>query len=172
MGVVYKAKDTKLDRVVALKFLPAHLLGGEDIRKRFKREAKSTAALSHSNVCTVHEIDDVEGETFIAMDFLKGETLEARITKGPLPLKDALEIGRQVAEGLQAAHAESPDRQHRSWTDLGAIPDRVSTLQAEDLRCRRSPASLLPALAESEDEGPGASETDQCTQSRRTSGGR
>ena len=67
MGVVYKAEDTKLDRLVALKFLPAHLLGDEEVRKRFEREAKAAAGLSHANVCTVYEIDESEGKTFLAM---------------------------------------------------------------------------------------------------------
>ena len=68
----YRAEDSKLDRPVALKFLPAHLLGDEDIRKRFEREAKSAAALSHPNVCTVYEIDEVDDKTFIAMELVEG----------------------------------------------------------------------------------------------------
>ena len=106
MGVVYKAEDTKLERSVALKFLAAHLLDDDEAKQRFLREAKAAAALDHPNICTVYEIAEAEGKTFLAMAFLKGETLEDRIAKGPLPLKDALDIGRQVAEGLQAAHAE------------------------------------------------------------------
>ena len=73
MGVVYKAEDTKLDRPVALKFLPAHLLGNEDVRKRFEREAKAAAALDHPNICTVHEIDEADGKTFLAMALVEGE---------------------------------------------------------------------------------------------------
>jgi serine/threonine protein kinase len=106
MGVVYKAEDTKLERTVALKFLAAHLLNDEEAKARFLREAKAAAALHHPNVCPVYEIDEVDGRTFLAMAFLKGETLEERIVKGPLPIKDALDIARQVAEGLQAAHTE------------------------------------------------------------------
>ena len=70
MGVVYKAQDLKLDRPVALKFLPPHLLGNEDVRKRFEREAKAAAALQHPNICPVYEIDEVDGRMFIAMAFL------------------------------------------------------------------------------------------------------
>jgi len=106
MGVVYKAEDTKLERTVALKFLAAPLLNDAEAKERFLREAKAAAALHYPNVCPVYEIDEVDGKTFLAMAFLKGETLEDRISKGPLPLKDALDIARQVAEGLQAAHAE------------------------------------------------------------------
>ncbi len=104
MGVVYKAEDTKLERTVALKFLAQHLLNDEEAKERFLREAKAAAALHHPNVCPVHEIDEVDGKTFIAMAFLEGESLEERITQGPLSLKDALDIARQAADGLDAAH--------------------------------------------------------------------
>ncbi len=104
MGVVYKAEDTALERPVALKFLAEHLLNNEEAKARFLREAKAAAALHHPNVCPVYEIAEVEGKTFLALAFLKGETLEDRIAKGPLAIKDALDIGRQIAEGLEAAH--------------------------------------------------------------------
>jgi tRNA A-37 threonylcarbamoyl transferase component Bud32 len=104
MGVVYKAEDTKLERTVALKFLAQHLLDDEEAKERFLREAKAAAALHHSNVCPVYEIDEADGKTFLAMAFLRGETLEDRIAKGPSSIKDALDITRQVADGLEAAH--------------------------------------------------------------------
>ncbi len=106
MGVVYKADDTKLARSVALKFLPAHLLGNEDVRARFEREAKAAAALHHPNICPVYEIDEVDGRAFIAMAFIEGDSLDKKIAHGPLPLDNALDIARQVAEGLGAAHAK------------------------------------------------------------------
>ncbi len=104
MGVVYKAQDTKLGRTVALKFLAAHLLKDEEANKRFLREAKAAAALHHPNVCPVYEIGEADGETFIAMAFIEGENLEKHIKQGPLKLPEALDIGRQIAKGLQAAH--------------------------------------------------------------------
>ena len=104
MGVVYKAQDTALERPVALKFLAAHLVADEDVRKRFEREAKAAAALNHPNICTVHEIAEDNGRTFIAMAFLEGEALDKKIEAGPLTLKDSLAIGTQTAQGLQAAH--------------------------------------------------------------------
>ena len=104
MGVVYKAEDTTLERTVALKFLAQHLLNDEEAKERFLREAKAAAALDHPNICTVYEINEVDGKTFIAMAFLEGESLEDRIAQGPLSLKDALEIARQAADGLEAAH--------------------------------------------------------------------
>ena len=106
MGVVYKAEDTTLDRPVALKFLAPHLVSDEEIRKRFEREAKAAAALNHPNVCTVHEIAEANGRTFIAMAFLEGESLDKKIETGPLKLKDALDIAGQMARGLQAAHGK------------------------------------------------------------------
>ena len=104
MGVVYKALDTKLDREVALKFLPSNMLGGDDIRKRFEREAKASAALSHPNVCHVYEIDEAEGRTFIAMALIEGQPLDQKIGRGPLKLDEVLAIAQQIAAGLEAAH--------------------------------------------------------------------
>ncbi len=106
MGVVYKAQDTKLDRPVALKFLAPHLLRDQEGRKRFEREAKAAAKLDHPNICTVYEIDEVDGRTFIVMAFLEGRTLSERIDEGPLKLPEALSIAIQMAEGLEAAHAK------------------------------------------------------------------
>lgn len=104
MGVVYKALDTKLDREVALKFLPSNMLAGDDIRRRFEREAKASAALSHPNVCHVYEIDEAEGHTFIAMALIKGQPLDKKIERGPLKLDEVLAIAQQIAAGLEAAH--------------------------------------------------------------------
>ena len=104
MGVVYKAEDTKLDRPVALKFLAPHLLRDDEARKRFEREAKAAARLDHPNICTVYEIDEAEGRTFIVMAFLEGRPLSARIKEGPLKLPEALSVAIQTAEGLEAAH--------------------------------------------------------------------
>ena len=84
MGVVYKAEDTKLGRFVALKFLAPHLLRDADARKRFEREARAAATLDHPNICAVHEIDEADGHTFIALAFLDGQTLSAKIAEGPL----------------------------------------------------------------------------------------
>ena len=104
MGIVYQAEDTKLERTVALKFLASHLLEDEEGHARFIREAKAAASLDHPNICTVYEIDEVDGETFIAMAYLEGQTVKAKIAERPLKLDEAVDIAIQTAQGLQAAH--------------------------------------------------------------------
>jgi serine/threonine protein kinase/tetratricopeptide (TPR) repeat protein len=105
MGVVYKAEDTKLKRTVALKFLPSQLNRDTSAKARFVHEARAASALQHHNICTIHEIGETEdGQLFIAMDYYDGETLKARIAKGPLPVSEALDIAMQMAEGLSNAH--------------------------------------------------------------------
>jgi TolB-like protein/Tfp pilus assembly protein PilF len=105
MGVVYKAHDTKLNRVVALKFLPPDLTRDEEAKLRFVHEAQSASALQHNNICNIHDIDETtDGQTFIVMDYYEGETLKTRIAKGRLPIEEAVDIAFQVAQGLQKAH--------------------------------------------------------------------
>ncbi len=106
MGVVYKAEDTKLKRPVALKFLSPHLLSDTEAKERFIREAQAAAALNHPNICTVHEIDEAAGRTFIVMAFLEGASLDTKIEAGPLKLNEALDFAIQTAQGLQAAHGK------------------------------------------------------------------
>lgn len=107
MGVVYKAQDTKLERIVALKLLPAHLLISEEDRSRFNREAKAAAALSHPNIATVFEINEYEDNPFIVMEYIEGKTLNNLLEKEMFKLKDVISISVQVAEGLKAAHSKN-----------------------------------------------------------------
>jgi len=105
MGVVYKAEDTKLKRIVALKFLPQELTQDPEAKERFHQEARAAAGLDHLNICSVYEIDETEeNQMFIAMAYYEGETLKEKIAKGPLKIDDAVEIALQVAEGLKEAH--------------------------------------------------------------------
>jgi serine/threonine protein kinase/tetratricopeptide (TPR) repeat protein len=108
MGVVYTAKDTKLDRMVALKFLPPEATSDTNAKARFLREAKAASALDHNNICTIFEVNETEdGRLFLAMARYEGETLKEKITRGPLPVEQALDITRQVAEGLAKAHEQN-----------------------------------------------------------------
>jgi len=104
MGVVYKAEDTRLGRNVALKFLPEEMQQDSTARKRFLREAKSAAALDHPYICHIHEVGEAEGKSFICMEYIQGQTLSQKLTEGPLPLKNALQMAVEVAEALEAAH--------------------------------------------------------------------
>ncbi len=104
MGVVYKAEDTRLGRNVALKFLPEELQQDSTARKRFLREAKSAAALDHPYICKIYEVGEEDGQSFISMEYIQGETLSQKLTEGPLPLKNALQMAIEIAEALNAAH--------------------------------------------------------------------
>ncbi len=102
MGVVYKAEDTKLDRLVALKFLPERLNASEQDKARFIQEAKAASSLNHPNVCTIHDIQEHDGQMFIVMEFVDGQTLHDK--KGSISFKQAIDISIQIADGLAAAH--------------------------------------------------------------------
>jgi tetratricopeptide (TPR) repeat protein/predicted Ser/Thr protein kinase len=105
MGVVYRAEDVRLGREVALKFLPQEWMRDDEARARFLHEAQAAAALSHPNICTIYEIDDAEGQTFIAMELVEGESLKDRIARGPMRVDEALDAAHDIAQGLGAAHA-------------------------------------------------------------------
>ena len=113
MGEVYKARDTRLDRTVAVKVLPPQLADDPDFRERFAREAKSISSLNHPNICTLHDIGEAPGAGpgasgihYLVLEYLEGETLAARLAKGPLPVPDALKIAIEIAGALDKAHRQ------------------------------------------------------------------
>ena len=106
MGEVYKARDTRLDRTVAIKVLPSHLSDTAELRERFEREARTISSLNHPNICVLHDIGRQDGIDFLVMEYLEGETLAQRLTKGPLPLDQALKVAIEISSALDKAHRQ------------------------------------------------------------------
>src|SRR5580704_12918071 len=104
MGEVYRAKDTLLDRIVAIKVLPSHLSSDPELKQRMEREAKAISALQHANICTLHDVGSQDGTDYLVMEFLEGQSLAERLHKGPLPLAQMLRVGREIADALDKAH--------------------------------------------------------------------
>src|ERR1700761_1113587 len=106
MGEVYRAKDTRLDRTVAIKVLPTHLSSDPGLKQRMEREARAISALQHPNICTLHDIGTQDGTNFLVMEYLEGQTLAERLQKGALPVDQVLKIGIEIAQALEKAHQQ------------------------------------------------------------------
>src|ERR1700693_581420 len=104
MGEVYKARDTRLDRIVAIKVLPTHLADRSELRERFEREARVVASLNHPHICVLHDIGQQDGIDYLVMEYLEGETLAQRLLKGPLPLEQVLRYAVEISDALDKAH--------------------------------------------------------------------
>src|SRR6202795_2871082 len=104
MGEVYRATDTRLDRIVAIKVLPPHLADSSELRERFEREARTIASLSHPHICTLYDVGHQDGIDYLVMEYLDGESLADRLVKGPIPAPQAIAYGIEIAEGLEKAH--------------------------------------------------------------------
>src|SRR5215468_2135962 len=104
MGEVYKAKDTRLDRTVAIKVLPQHLSSRSEAKARFEREARAVSALNHPHICVLYDIGSQDGVDYLVLELLEGETLAAKLEKGPLPLEQTLKTAVEIADALEKAH--------------------------------------------------------------------
>ena len=147
MGVVYRAEDTKLGRIVALKFLAPRAIGGEDDRARFLHEAKAEAALSHPNICTIHEIDEADGRPFIAMQYIEGQDLGERIREGPLALGEAADIALQAAAGLEEAHEK--DIVHRDIKPANIMINKKGRVKIMDFGLAKALGRTMLTRADS-----------------------
>ena len=106
MGEVYKAVDTRLNRTVAVKVLPPHFSDNPEMKQRFEREAQTIAGLNHPHICTLYDVGRQDGADFLVMEYLEGETLAQRLTRGALPLDEALKVAVQIADALDKAHGQ------------------------------------------------------------------
>lgn len=104
MGEVYRARDTRLDRTVAIKVMPSHVAATPELRERFEREARTIASLNHPHICTLHDVGKQDGIDYLVMEYLEGETLAERLHRGALPLDQALQYAMQIADAIDKAH--------------------------------------------------------------------
>src|ERR1700674_1426814 len=106
MGEVYRAKDTRLDRMVAVKILPEHLAKTPEAKQRFEREARAVSSLSHAHICALFDVGSQDGLEYLVMEYLEGETLAERLGKGPLEIEEVQRIGMEISEALETAHRQ------------------------------------------------------------------
>ena len=128
MGEVWKARDTRLDRTVAIKVMPKHIAERTELRARFEREARAVSGLNHPNICVLYDIGNQDGVGFMVLEHLEGETLAARIAKGPLPLDQALKFAAQIADALDRAHRSGVNHRDVKPANIMLTRDGVKVL--------------------------------------------
>jgi serine/threonine protein kinase len=156
MGEVYRARDTRLDRDVAVKVLPASLAGDPDRLRRFEQEARAAAALNHPNILAVHDVGTHDGQPYIVSELLSGTTLREALAHGALPASKAVDIARQVASGLAAAHAKGVTHRDIKPENLFLMPDgrvKILDLGLAKLREEAGGGSILTRLPASTERG-------------------
>src|SRR5438067_2811786 len=128
MGEVYRAKDTRLGRDVAIKILPKVMSADPERKQRFQREAKTISSLNHPNICTLHDIGSQDGLDYLVMECVEGETLAKRLEKGPLPLEQVLKLGAQIADALDKAHRTGVVHRDLKPANIMLTPSRAKLL--------------------------------------------
>src|ERR1700675_4297513 len=147
MGEVYRARDARLERDVAVKVLPANLSSDPSLRQRLEHEPKAVSKLSHPHICTLHNIDHQDGMDFLVMELVEGETLEQRLTKGPLPSKQTVRYAAQIADALAKAHKKGLTHRDLKPSNI-MLTKSGAKLMDFGLAKQASPAPLAAALAE------------------------
>src|SRR5271167_68604 len=147
MGEVYKGRDTRLDRIVAIKVLPTHLADRPELRERFEREARTIASLNHPHICTLHDVGHQDGTDFLVMECVEGETLATRLLKGPLPLEQVLQYAIEISDALDKAHRKGVT--HRDIKPGNVMFTKSGTKLLDfglaKLKQETAPAAVMPA---------------------------
>ena len=140
MGEVYRARDTRLNRVVAIKILPAHLADKAELRERFEREARAIASLNHPHICVLHDIGHQDGTDYLVMEYLEGETLARRLLKGPLPLEQVFQYAIEIADALDNAHRKGITHRDLKPGNIMLTKSGAKLLDFGLAKLRRTPA--------------------------------
>ena len=141
MGEVYRARDTRLDRTVAIKVLPGHLSASAEGKQRFEREARTISSLNHPHICVLHDVGNQDGTHYLIMECVEGETLAKRLERGPLPLEDAMKYAVQIADALEAAHSKGIIHRDLKPANVKIFGPRGNTRSCDDVCAERPTGS-------------------------------